>query len=446
MNHSWIKILPGFFRARLEGRHVLQKTIVNTGWLFFDQVVRLAVGLLIGVLFARYLGPEEYGIFSFALAFVTLFSAFATLGLDSVVVREIIKYPEAADEILGTSFLIKLIAGALTVVLTITVVTLMRPDDTLIRWLVLLISAGAVFQAFETINFWFQSQIRSKYVVLAKTVAFLVANGGRLALIYAKAPLIAFAWISLAEFAMGAAGLLIVYRLKGTEFKKWRMSFPRAVGFLKDSWPLALSSMLIMVYMRIDQIMIGEMIGDDAVGIYSAALRLSEAWSFIPMVIASSVFPSIVDAKKIDEKLYNDRMQQLYFLMCWISFSIAVPMMLFSDKVIRLLYGASYAGAATILSIHIWSSVFVCLGVASAQYLLAENDTKIAFLRTAAGAAVNIVLNLVLIPVFGIKGAAVASLAAYFSATFVIALFGKTRQQSMMMLKSLFLIPMKRAS
>lgn len=444
MNHSWTRILPSFLRARLDGRHVLQKTIVNTGWLFFDQILRLGVGMLVGILFARYLGPEEYGIFSYALAFVTLFSAIATLGLDSVVVREIINNPDATDEILGTTFALKLLAGTLTALITVVTVSMIRPGDVLTRWLVGIISAGAIFQAFETINFWFQSQIQSKYVVYAKIIAFLVANAGRLGLIYTGAPLIAFAWIGLAEVAMGAFGLLIAYKTNGFELRKWRVSLPRAIGFLRDSWPLILSGMLIMVYMRIDQIMLGEMIGSDAVGIYSAALRLSEAWFFIPMVIASSVFPSIVDAKRINEKLYNDRMQQLYFLMSWISISIAVLLTIFSDKVIYVLYGARYANAGAILAIHIWSGVFVYLGVASAQFLLAENDTKIALVRTAIGAAVNIVLNLILIPSFGIKGAAIASVFSYFTATFVIALMGKTRQQSIMMFKSLFLIPMAR--
>ena len=441
MNQSLFALLPNFIKTRLEGRHMLQKAITNTGWLFIDQVLRMGVGLFVSVWVARYLGPEQFGIFSYAIAFVALFTALATLGLDNIVVREIVKNPDDANEILGTVFFLKLIGGVLALCLTVGIVSMMRPDDSLTRWMVGIIAAGMVFQAFNTIDLWFQSQVQSKYTVYAKNSAFLLASIGKVGLILKGSPLIAFAWIALAEVAIGAVGMVVSYRLNGHFMRKWQVGFKRASELLKDSWPLILSGIVIMIYMRIDQIMLGEMVGNEAVGIYSAAARLSEAWYFIPTAIAASVFPAIIEAKKISEKLYNSHLQKLYNLMAWMAISIAIPVTFLAGYIIYFLYGESYSGAGTVLSIHIWAGVFVFLGVASGKYLLTENYTRISFFRTSIGAVVNILLNIALIPRYGPAGAAITTLMSQFFVVFSMVFIGKTRKQSLMMFRSLLLVP-----
>jgi len=163
------------------------------------------------------------------------------------------------------------------------------------------------------------------------------------------------------------------------EFKILKFKRETAVSLLKDSWPLILSSMVIAIYMKIDQVMIKEMLDAEAVGNYAAAVRLSEAWYFIPMVISSSLFPAIINAKKISEKLYYDRLQKLYNLMVWMAISIALPMTFLSDWIVNLLYGAKYSEAGDVLMIHIWAGVFVFLGVASGKWFVAENLQLLSF-------------------------------------------------------------------
>ena len=197
MNQSWIRFLPDFIRSKIEGRHYLQNVISNSGWLFFDNVLRMGVGLFVGVWIARYLGPNQYGQLSYALAFVLLFSSLANLGLDSIAVRNIVRDSSRKDEILGTVFVLKLIGGATAFGVTMVAILLLRPADHLTQWLVGITAAGMIFQAFDTIDYWFQSQVKSKYTVISKNTAFLLISIVKIILIVVKAPLIAFAWTGL---------------------------------------------------------------------------------------------------------------------------------------------------------------------------------------------------------------------------------------------------------
>ncbi len=441
MSFPLLKIFPVFLRRKIEGREDLQKIVGNMGWLFMDKVTRLASGLVIGVWLARYLGPEEFGLYNYAVAFVALFGAFTTLGLDGVVVREIVRNPIARDEILGTAFALRLIGGFIGLLITITAILLMHPYGSLAYWLVAIIAAGMIFQAFDVIDYWFQTQVQSKYTVYAKNAALFFIVLVKAALILYHAPLIAFAWAYLAETILVSLAMMIVYRINGHFIKFWHVNLDRAKSLLRDSWPLILSSLAIMVYMRIDQVMIGEMIGTDAVGIYSAAISISEVWYFIPMAITASVFPVIIHSKKISEELYRSNFQRLYDLMVWLALIVAVPMTFYADSIINILYGSQYNQAGTVLTIHIWGSVFVFLGVTSGRWFLAENMNHIFFRRTLAGGVVNVILNFILIPVYGIRGAAIATLISQASAAYFGDIFNSaTRELFFMKTKSLCLI------
>lgn len=424
-NQFWLKFIPEFIRNKLEGRQTLQKILGNTGWLFADKVLRMGVGLLVWVWIARYLGPEQFGAYSYALAFVALFSAFATLGLDNIVVRDIVRDPSCKDEILGTAFILKLIGGGSALLLATFGILLLRPNDSLAIWLVGIIATGMVFQAFDTIDFWFQSQVASKYTVYAKNTAFLLFALVKIGLILVNAPLIAFALAGAGEIAVGAFGLVIAYKSHGHMLKAWRGSLNWANKLLKNSWPLILGGLSVMIYMRIDQIMLGDMVGSEAVGIYSAATRISEVWYFIPMAIASSVFPSVIQAKSVDDALYYHRLQRLFSLMTALSFVIAIMMTFLSTKVVTILFGKAFSPAGPVLAIHIWASLFVFLGVAQSSWDIAENLTKLALLRTFLGAIINVVLNIILIPHYLAIGAAIATVISYAFSAYILNAFHK---------------------
>jgi PST family polysaccharide transporter len=198
-----------------------------------------------------------------------------------------------------------------------------------------------------------------------------------------------------------------------------------------------------MIYMKIDQIMLGQMVGDEAVGIYSAAARISEVWYFIPTVIVASTFPAILEARKNSERQYYQRLQQLYDLMVLISFAIALPMTFLSTLLVTALFGQEFSSAGPVLAIHIWASVFVFLGVASSRWFVAESRQMLSFQRTALGAAANIILNLLLIPTQGPAGAAIATVASYaVAALFADLLQQETRSMFQMKIRALSLASM----
>jgi len=417
MNKFWMEILPPFIRQKLEGRPYLQNVVSNTGWLFAEKMVRMGVGLFVGVWVARFLGPEQFGYLSFALAFVSLFSAIAGLGLDGIVVRDLVCDPSGKDEILGTAFILKLLSGAFTFLTVLAAIRMLRPADSLTFWLVGIIAGGMIFNAFDTIDFWFQSQVQSKYSVVAKSSAFLMISAVKVSLILTKAPLIAFAGAGFAEIVIGSLGMVVTYRVSGRHIRRWRSSLPVAKRLLKDSWPLIFSSVAIMIYMRIDQVMIGEMVGAKEVGVYSVAVQLVEAWYFIPGIIVSSVFPSIVEAKEMGESVFYERLQRLYNFMAFVAYVIVIPVTLISGLVINTLYGAAYSKSGPMLSVLIWSILFTNLGMARSTFLTAMNWTKIHFLTVASGALINVLLNYVLIPKYGGMGAVIASCVAYWFAS-----------------------------
>lgn len=414
---AWKRYLPLFVKQRLEGRHHLHRIIANTGWLFADKLIRMGMGLLVGVWVARYLGPDRFGLLSFSGAFAALFTAVASLGLDGIVVRNLVRRPGERNEILGTALLLKLTGGSLSIALAMTAVYLIRPADTLTHWLVGIAIAGTIFQAIDPIDFWFQSQVRSKFTVYAKNGAFLLAAILKVVLILVQAPLMAFAMAGLAEIAMGSIGLLLAYRATGGFITAWRARLPLARELLQDSWPLILSGVVIMIYMRIDQVMIGQISGNQEVGVYSAAVRLAEVWYFIPTAVVSSVFPGIVEARAIGDEPFYGQLQKLYNFMAFLAYAVALPVTFIAGPVVNILFGSAYEKAGPMLAVLIWAGLFTNLGVARSSFLTAMNWTRLHFLTVSLGCVINVGLNFLLIPRYGGMGAVIASFVAYWFAS-----------------------------
>jgi O-antigen/teichoic acid export membrane protein len=407
-----MNFISNFIHRRIGHGPNLVKIVHNISWLFFDKILRMGVGFFVGVWIVRYLGPEQFGLLSFAIAFAGLFGALAALGLQGIVVRDIVRKPNCAPETLGTTAILQLIGGIAAYLIVLVAIVYLRPDDGIAFTIVSILGSTMLLKASEISVYWFESKVLSKYIVWVQNGVFLVFATVKVILILEKASLIAFVWIMLAEAVVVATILLGVMSKYGLLLTKLRVSIKRAKSLLKDSWPLLLSGISITIYMKIDQIMLGHMIGDEAVGIYSAALRISEVWYFIPVVIVASTFPAILEAKKRSEKQYYLRMQKLYDLMVVISLVVMLPMVFLSIHIVTLLFGEAYRDAGIILSIHIWGTIFVSLGLASGAWFTAENRQVLILQRTASGAVFNVALNLLLIPNFGGIGAAIATVAS----------------------------------
>lgn len=397
----------------------------------------MGVGLLVLLWIARYLGPQHFGLFNFAAAFVGLFGAVAGLGLQSIVVRDIVRDPTCKEETLGTAAVLQFGGGVLAYGLILGTIFWLRPDDVLAKWLVAVLGSMMMFKASEVAIYWFESQVQSKYVVWVQNGSFLLFSAVKAGLIMGSAPLMAFAWTTMAEALLIAVLLLLMLEAKGPRIRELKVTMSRAKALITDSWPLMMSGLSVVVYMKSDQIMLGQILGNEAVGIYSAASRISEVWYFIPTMIVASVFPSLLDAKKISQDIYNQQLQRLYDIMVWLSIFIAVPMTILARPIIIFLYGEAFTEAGVVLSIHIWASTFVFLGVASSQWLISENRQILSFQRTLLGALINITLNYIFIPIYGAVGAACSTVVAQASVGLIYDVIQKeTRPMFVMKIKS----------
>lgn len=433
MSYFTVKSLKGLYNKAGYNPDIIR----NTGWLFADKFLRMGLNFVLTAWIARYLGAEVFGIWNYAIAFTTLFGVFSTLGLYSIFIRDIVNQPENKNALLGSAFLIKFFGGLVTVLGACVCIVISRPGGALLQQVVFFTATGYVIQSLDVIDFYFQSQVKARRTVLARTIAFGVSGALKVFLVLNHYPLLYFVWANLLELAIAAGCLAVLYNQREGHLREWSFNRGVFVSLFRASAPILLSEIAIVIYMRLDQVMIGDLIGEAAVGEYSAAVRLSEIWYLFANIICSSVFPSIIQARKVSWPLYIDKVQRLFDVMLWVSLAAAATVTLLSDFIIGLFYGAAYAGAAPVLTVHVWTGVFVFFGIASGQYLVVENYTKISFYRTLFGLVTNVALNFMLIPTLGTVGAAWATLTSQaFSALISNLFFRQTRNLFFMYLKS----------
>lgn len=371
----------------------------------------MLVGLSVGLWVARYLGPEQFGTLAYAQSFVALFMAFATLGLDGIVVRELVKNESRRDQIIGTVFWLKLM-GAITVLSILAIAVNFTTNDAYTNNLVFIIASATVFQSFNTIDFYFQSKVLSKYVVYANVTSLMLASGLKILLILNEASLEAFAWVVLFESALLTIGLVFFYIMNRRKessgiLNKLKFSFHKktAISLLRESWPLILASIASMINMRIDQVMLSNMVGYEVVGNYAAAVRIAEIWLILPVLIGKSVFPAMISAKNHSLELYRLRIFSSIKYMSFFAFPFVVAMSYFSNHIVHLLYGSQFNAAGLYLSLYIWTGLPYVILFSLGQVVLIEGLTKWSLYITIVTVAINLICNYILIPIYGGLGA-----------------------------------------
>lgn len=410
----------------------------NTSWMMGEQLLRMVAGLLVGIWVARYLGPEQFGAFSYVLAFTSIVVSLAKLGLDNILIRELINHPEQYNNYLGTAFWLKLI-GAIFVIILLAFIPPLTSNDTTTNFYIFIISLGLIFQSTEVIGFYFESQVLAKIISICKIIQLTLSSLLKIYLILMQANLIWFVIVTLFDMVSLAISYLIAYHFSKRTYFYLYFNKNLAFKLLENAWPLIISTILVSIYMRIDQIMIKEILGEYAVGIYSAAIKISECWYCIPILVSSSLFPAIMNAKKISNTLYLQRLQQLYIMMIWIAISIAIIVTLLNEQIVHFLYGTQYEAARSILILHIWTNVFVFIGIIGSKWILSENLQIYANYFLIIGIIINFSLNLILIPTYGIIGSAISILISQIVSSYIApALFKPTRLRFQMATKALF--------
>ncbi len=416
-----------------------KKVISNIGWLFAGRIFRMGLSMIAGIWVARYLGVEVFGILSFCMAVALLFRPMAMFQLEGVCVRELVAAPDQKNQILGSAFVLSLGAGLLCFGAVMGLVRILRPNEPVYGIIVAVAGIGLVFFCFEVFDYWFQARVRSRAVVISRTIVLIVSSCLKITGIWLHASVVFFAWVNMAEIVMTGAALGIVYYRSGNPITALRVKWAWMKKLFSDAWPLALSGLAATIYLRIDKIMLGQMADVSQVGIYTAATRLAEAWYFLPICIMTSLYPAVIRAQKDRSTDPDKGMQQIYKMMVLLGYATAIVTFFAAKPFILLLFGRVYESSAPVLGLYIWSGVFVNIAMAKAAWLKAKNYTRIQFVSTLAGAAVNIVLNLFLIKKFGVIGAAWATIISYaIEAYFILFLFPKTRKQAKMITVAFF--------
>ena len=407
-------ILPNWIYSKLIGNwndQGFKKYFKNTGWVAIARITTLIISFLTITIVARYLGPENYGKLSYAQSFVSIFSAIASLGIDQILYRDLVAHPEKESELLGTAFLARLIFGILTLIVTI-VTALMINDDIILTWIIGIISLSFLLQPFGIISHVFNAQVKSKYIsYITIIVAFLIPIL-KLCVVFFEKGIIYFSAIITIEALIYSGSYIFIYqRILSKKINLWFFSYLRLKHLMKDSWPLFLASIAGYIYARVDQILIQKYIDSSSVGVYDIAVRLTELLGFLPGIIISSLFPAIINARKHSKEEYIRRLRSLLELCLFISFLSALVLFIIAPILINLLFGSEFTEAVSVTRIYVWSTIGTIIIMLIQQYLIAEHHSQAFLIFTIIGAVINISLNLFLIPLYGISGAAYANIA-----------------------------------
>jgi len=398
------KIIPERYHSAINHQG-FKRYFSNTSWLLIGQVFSLIISFFIGVLIARRLGPEYYGILNYVISFVTIFGIFFCFSFDLFLIREFVKYPKKEKELLGTFWIVKLIGGFLTLLFA-SLFILLSDFNRFIFLLTIVFSFYFIIQSSSVISLFFQAKVHSKKSSQAQIAGNLFSLVLKIIWLLLSTDLFYLIFIYISDVIFNSLFLIYYYRRIGGQLSRWRFDRSVIVKFINSAWPLMFSGLAIFGILKIDQIIIGQLLDKTAVGLYAVADKLTEIWDFIPRVICISLFPAIINARLAGRMVYGQRLKNLYWLMFILSLVIMFPILLFSKPLVLQLFGSDYQGSINVFRVYVLSLPGIFLFTAANQRLLAEHREKIIFLANGLGLVINISLNFILLPQLGLVGAA----------------------------------------
>jgi len=407
-----------------------RKYLNNFSWLFLDRVVRMALILGTTVIVSRYLGVERIGQLNYALAIVSIAMVLTSLGANEIVSRDLVRHPERRDELLGSTFAIKLVGG-IVLNLGLLVYVLLKGMDTLTVFLVMITASAELLKWSTVIDYYFMAQVRGNVAAKVNIASTVFASSYKLLLVWMQAPLVWFAWGYFAEVVSYTIGFMWVYQRNGLLLRAWKPTWRMVRYILDQSWPMLLYGFALQAQLKIDQVMIkdilsrtlGESFANIELGQYSVAVKMLEAVAFLPLIVQLAVAPAIAKARVVDINLYHERLTNQYRLMFALFLLTAVPMYLLSEWGIVLLYGEEFREAGVLLALFAFRLIFSFMGVAKGSFITNEGLFKFSLITSVLGAAINIGLNAVLIPKLGARGAIWASALSFLISIFIVDLF-----------------------
>ncbi len=413
------------------------KAINNSTWLIMEKIISMGLSLFTGILIARYMGVELFGLYSYLLALTSLMGPLCVMGLKGIITKELIETPSKANTILGTAFIIRLLGGvgALGIIVLSSIWLLDTPNE---RILLVILAIAQIFIAAELATTWFEYRVEIQPIVKMRISLFFLSAILKISAVFLSLSLFTFVVITAAEVAFRGIFALILLQKKSRLVFRLKFSQSYAMKFAKNGFWLVLSGFAAIIYLKIDQIMLGNMVSNSAVGQYAVASRFSEIWYFIPIAITTSFFPKLLTARKKSQAIYTRQLQNLCDVLLLLALIVAILMTFLSNWFIPFIFGEEYSPAGNILAIHIWAGLFVFMRALLSKWLIAEGLYSMSLLTHGVGAIINILLNYFLIPLWQGEGAAIATIISYASAGYFSLFFhSSTRPMAIIMTRSL---------
>lgn len=384
------------------------KIMQNTGWLIIGKCLQMLISFFVGLLTARYLGPSNYGVISTATAYTAFLLPFCTLGLSAVFVKLVLDDRDAAGKYLGSGILMRCVASVLSMIVMMAIVIWMNPDDRTLQIVCFIHSFTLLFQSFDLFDYWYQSRYQSKYSSVIGVIGYMFSAAYKVVLLVSGKSVEWFAFSTVLDYLV----IALIYMVYTVPKNKLRLSFSKkhAGNLLNSGKHFIFSNVLVVSYAYLDRIMLSKMIGSVAVGLYTTATTICGLWVFVLAAFINSVRPSIVESYQTDKTVYEKKIIQLYSVVIWVSVVVSGLICLLSPFIVSVLYGEEYMGAVGALRIITWYTGFSYLGVARSIWTVCENKQRYEKYFALGGVITNFIINLLLIPVLGIEGAAAASL------------------------------------
>jgi len=422
----------------------VQVYLENTLWVISEKLFQMGLSVLVIILLARYLGPEQFGILSYGLSVISIFAMAGHVGLSGLVVRELVKNPDRQEEVLGTSIVLKGIGYFIGFLLLLVFAFISEPEYSIGFWVLIILSFSILFRPIDVIDFWFQSRLEAKFTAISKMIALLVSSLLTIALVFSEVELVLFTLPIVIQSILTAILLLVFYKYKSViGGGKWCFSSTKAKELIKQGVLVFLGSIFAVVYLKVDQVMLKWMVGVEEVGIYSVASTLSEAWYFLPVAIVSSLFPKLINLRESNPLMYKARLQQIFDLLFLIAMVIATIVSFVADPLIEYLFGKAFHDSGEVLVIHIWAAVFIFMRAAFSKWILIENVLIFSLITQGLGAMSNIILNWFFIPTYGAVGAAYATLISYAVSSYLALIFYSRTREVFVMMSLAILSPLR---
>lgn len=399
-----------------------KKSVRNSCWILGEKIYQMAISLILTVFTSRYLGPSNFGVLNYGATLVSIFLVFTKLGLDEMISNELIKHRDKEGDILGTALVMRLTSATISIIIIAILVFILQADSILIIVTSIIQSFALIFQAFNIFDYWFQSYFKSKYVSIAKAIAYSVMAGYKFWLLASGKDVVWFAASSIIDCFLIAIFLCIFYRKNHGQKLHFDLNISK--NLFKQSHHFIISGIMVLIYTQIDKVMIGQMLNEFELGLYSAALAICTLCNFVPEAILISARQTVYNAKR-NNRQYIKKLKQTYAIIFWICSAMALLVSIFSPIAINVVYGEQYLGAIPTLCLLVWYTPLSQLGIARGIWIVSESKNKYSKYYTFWGVIINICLNAIMIPLWGILGATIATIITELFTLFITPLFYK---------------------